>query len=138
MTMTSLRQVILILLLLTVPFQAAVGATGIICTNWGHHSQGSIAALDHADVGTPAHDHDGVDASGPHGSPASNNAAGSHDSSGKCSICSTCCPSSAAIPASAPDVVRPDGALKVSASVDQALLSRPGDSLFRPPRTTTL
>jgi hypothetical protein len=136
--MTSLRQIVLILLLLTVPFQAAVGATGIICTNWGHHSQGSVSALDHADAGTPANDHDGLDASGPHGSPASNNAAGSHDGPGKCSICSTCCPSAATIPDSAPDLVPPDGIIKVSASVDRALLSRAGDSLFRPPRTTTI
>ena len=136
--MMSLRQITLILLLLTVPFQAAVGATGVICTNWGHHSQGSVSDLDHADAGMPAHDHDGLDASAPHGSPASDKAAGSHDGPGKCSICSACCPSSAAIPASAPDVVPPDAALKVSASVDRALLSRAGDSLFRPPRTATL
>ncbi|MDQ6824941.1 MAG: hypothetical protein M3007_05695 [Candidatus Eremiobacteraeota bacterium] len=132
-----MRRIFLIVLMLAMPFQATVGATGLICAQGAHHSLGADAADDGHDVDAPTHEHHGLDALGTHVSPEHDNTAGSHHGPGKCNICSECCFSAAAIPASLPDFVRPDATLQVAATVAPALTSRAGDGLFRPPRTTT-
>jgi hypothetical protein len=126
-----IRSIVLFVLLICVPFQAAVGATGLVCPNGSHHS--SSALVD--EHGAPAtHDHHGLDALDAHDHAASDQTPG-NDEPGKCSICSECCFSAAPVAAFLPDFVAPDAALKVSGPVDSAMRSRAGDNLFRPPRS---
>jgi hypothetical protein len=135
---TSLRRVVLILLLLTVPFQAAVAATGLICPNEAHHSQSWDSTHHDHDAAVPAHGHH---APGVHGSDSvtgHDTTPGSLDDPGKCSICSECCFSAAAVPSTVLDFDPPNATFKVSAIVDTAMISRAGDGLFRPPRSRTL
>jgi hypothetical protein len=129
---------VLLLLLLTVPFQAAVAATGLICPSEAHHSQDGDSTHHHHDAAVPAHGHH---APGVHGSDSltgHDTTPGSHDGPGKCSICSECCFSAAAVPPTVLDFDPPKATFKVSANVDTALISRAGDGLFRPPRTPIL
>jgi hypothetical protein len=138
--MHLLRRFVLFLLLLTVPFQAALGATGLLCATGAHHPQQVAAA--------PPHDHDAGMAGEHHhhaGTPGSHDDSvaepGSHQAHGaadKCKICSECCFTSAAIPASPLAAFPPDTPLRVSSIVDPDIVSRAGDGLFRPPRTTAV
>jgi|SRR5882672_4488566 len=134
--MRSIRRVVLLVLLLAVPFQAAIGATGALCSPNSHHSHDAVVET-HAD-GSPAsggHHHHSKSA------PAHHDAAGepgSHGASDKCKICSECCFTAAPVPAAINIAVPPDTLLRVSSIVDQAVVSRAGDGLFRPPRTTSV
>src|SRR5437773_8161357 len=121
--MYSLRRIVIVVLLICVPFQAALGATGLICPNGTDHSDSSIAS-DH-DARVP-HDHHGFDGSRAHDHTLSDQTTG-NDGPGKCSICSECCFSAAPMPTFLPDFVAPDAALKVSIPVDSAMQSRAGD-----------
>ena len=134
--MVLLRRTLLLVLLVTAPFQAAFGATGLLCGTQGHHRQQAAAA---------PHGHDAAMASlHGHGAGAAEQPASvdmdwpeSHDATGKCSICSECCSPAAVIPAVIPSVISPDTALRVSTIVDPGITSHAGDGLFRPPRTTS-
>jgi len=130
------RSIVIFLLLLCVPFQAAVGATGLICPNGTGHSHSSIAFADQRTTAA-THDHHGSDGLNDHDHAASDQTPGG-DGPGKCSIRSECSFSAAPVPSSLPDFVAPDAVLKVSVDVDSAMHSRAGDSLFRPPRSIAL
>jgi hypothetical protein len=142
-----LRRIALFVVLLTVPFQAAVGAIGLICGHGTHHSQHSGSDIDsnfdlhhHGDdAAAPAHQHQhhGTHAHDENGAGAHHSTSGSNDGPGKCSICVECCFSAAPIPASLPELAPPDTPLKVSDHVSPAMSSRAGDGLFRPPRAIT-
>ena len=119
--------------MLTVPIQAGAGASGLVCAHGAHHSLGPDATNDDHNADTRTHDHHGLETFDTYGGPARDNSVGSHHGPGECSSFSA-----AAIPAALPDFVRPDATLKVSVTVDPALIARAGDGLFRPPRTTTL
>ena len=136
--MTSLRRIAVFLLLLALPFQAAIGATGLLCVNAAHHvyAVGSIATQ-HDGGAAAVHSHDGVASDIQHDESSDNNPLHLLGG-GPCSACSACCFSAAAIPANPPALVPMDATLKVSVNVDRALMLRAGDDLFRPPRTTTL
>jgi hypothetical protein len=135
--MGMLRRAVLLLLLLTMPFQAALGATGLLCAITGHHSQNAEAV---------PHSHDSAIASGHHrdelaldvhrdgvAEPASHE---SHGALGKCKVCSECCFSAAAILAAPLAISLPDAPLRVSSIVEPHDVTRAGDGLFRPPRST--
>lgn len=134
--MNGLRRIVLFVLLLTVPFQAALGATGVICSTSSHHGHdAAVQAHPHAS-GAIAHHHHDADASNTHhASPAE---PGSHGATDKCKICSECSFTAAPIPASIHIAVPSDTPLRVSSIVDQELVSRSGDGLFRPPRTSAV
>ena len=55
--MMTLRRLVLFLLLLTVPFQAAVGATGYVCGHGSHHA-GASAVASGDNSPTVGHRHD--------------------------------------------------------------------------------
>jgi hypothetical protein len=134
--MAVLRRFVLLLLLLTVPFQAALGATGLLCAAGAHHSEVAASATHNHDRAAAGHAHHGSDASGAHQHAGIDSGAhDSHGASGKCEICSECCSASAAIPAALPTVFPPDTPLRVSSIVEPGRISRTGDGLFRPPRT---
>lgn len=134
------RRLLVLVLLLTVPFQTALGASGLLCLAGAHHPQAAESvppqSLSHRhDIGTPQshhHDHDG--------SGAQRDAAiegvlhASHSAAGKCKTCSECCSTAAAILSSTPRFFLPDTALRVSPIVAPDIVSRAGDDLFRPPR----
>ena len=132
--MNGLRRLILVVLLFTVPFQASVGATGVLCTSHAHHDHGSLAkAHTHDAAGSGIHHHDFAPVAADHESVAE---PGAHGASDKCEICSECCFTAAPVPAALRIAAPPDIPLWVSSIVDQHVASRAGDALFRPPRTT--
>jgi hypothetical protein len=130
---------VLLVLLLTVPFQAALGATGLLCAAGGHHAQQAASARlgdDTVAAGEHHHDHHEAGALGaPHDSAAQPD---SHDAAGKCKICTECCSTAAPIPAPPPAVFPPDAPLRVSSIVEPDIVSCAGDGLFRPPRNISL
>jgi hypothetical protein len=134
--MGVLRRVVLLLLLLTVPFQAALGATGLLCATGGHHTQ-SVAAVPHSHDSAIAggHHHDEPALDGHHDGAAEPGSHESHGASGKCKVCSECCLSAAAILASPLAISLPDTPLRVSSIVEPHVVTRAGDGLFRPPRS---
>ncbi len=146
--MKRFRPVVLLVLLLTVPFQAAVGASGLLCAAVTHHGQAvQMAAHDHAGVPTADHhhpadmaagDHHASTASGHHGAPQQAETGDASDTSGKCKICNELCSAVTPVPAVAPSLFPPDTPLRVSTLVDPEWVSRSGDGLFRPPRTTSV
>ena len=133
------RWVVSLLLLLTVPFQAALGATGFLCATGAHHAQQATASPHSHDTGMAGKHHHHADAAGAHDDatpePGSQQAHGAAD---KCKTCSECCFAGAAIPASPLAALPPDTPLRVSSIVDPDIVSRAGDGLFRPPRTTAV
>ena len=134
--MRLLRRAVLFLLLLTVPFQAALGTTGFLCATGAHHAA-AAPPHGHGTEMTSEHHHH-ADASGAHDDAVAE--PGSHPALGadKCKICSECCFAGAAIPASPLAAFPPDTPLRVSSIVDPDIVSRAGDGLFRPPRTTAI
>ena len=156
----TLRRLVLFVLLLTVPFQAAIGAAGSVCShgssdavtdaafNGARAAQASIqwdtkavtgrsyagASLAHGRA--TGHDH------ARHAHPAaaavdeqqSAPAADERNQADRCSVCSEC--SCSAIAAVKPGVssVFPTPPLKITAYTDPAVSSHVGDALFRPPR----
>jgi hypothetical protein len=119
-----------------VPFQAGLGATGLLCAPADQHSR--EAASTH--VG-----HDLAAASEHHGDAAAritidgpvpdSNAVGSDDAADKGEMCSAYCVSAVAMPVSGLAVPPPHAALRVSSIVDPDVVSHAGDALFRPPRS---
>jgi len=135
-----MRRIVLFLLLLTVPFQAALGATGYLCANGAHHAQQGAEAAPHGHGAEMASEHHG------HGDAlaarddavAESSSHQAYGAADKCKICSECCFAAAAISAYPFAVFPPDTPLRVSPIVDPDTVSRAGDGLFRPPRTTTV
>ena len=126
---------VLVLLLLSVPFQAAVATIGLICPNGTHHSLAGRDAIHHGHGPSGAVvGHGGVGDVRAYGD---DTAPGSHDEHDKCSVCNECCFSAATIP-TAPDLALPDTASEMFANVDSASISCAGDALFRPPRAINL
>ena len=136
--MRLLHRAVLLVLLLTVPFQAALGASGFLCAAGAHHSHDEAAVHNHGDGAGHGHEHgEGMSSVDP--TPVS--IADSHDShgeSGKCKICSECCTLAAPVPAAGPSVFPPDAPLRVSSIVGPGMISPTVGGLFRPPRTTSL
>lgn len=159
--MKRFRPLILLVLLLTVPFQAAVGASGM-CATMSHHGQSASLEVQghdgHDRNGTPLPDHhvahamtgDDHHAAMPsndhHAAMAADDhlastPAGAHDTPDtpvKCKVCNECCSAAAPVPAGAPSLFSPDAPVRVSALVATELVFRSGDGLFRPPRTTSV
>jgi hypothetical protein len=130
--MTASRRIVLVVLLLSVPFQAAVAAAGLVCPNGANHSPAGWDAVHHdhePSAGAPAHG--GVADVYAHDADPT---PGSHDEHDQCSGVDECYFSAAAIPA-APDLALPDTCAEMFANVDSASISCAGDDLFRPPRT---
>ncbi len=134
----------MLVLLLTVPFQAAWGATGLLCAAASHHeSNTAVAPHGHNGAHGGDHHHDAPDHEAPAASavPDATAESGSHaaqGAAGKCKTCNECCSAAAPVPATMPSVFPPDTPLRVSSTVDPAVASRAGDGLFRPPRTRSV
>ncbi len=134
--MIAVRRMVLLLLLLTVPFQAAWGAGGMLCATMSdHHRVGQVAPHVHDDANVH-HEHstqasDAVQTAAPQAS-----AQAAPDTADKCKVCSECCSAGAPISGAGIAVALPtDTPLRVAILVDPDLISRAGDGLFRPPRT---
>jgi hypothetical protein len=132
--MNQLRRIVLAVLLFTVPFQAALGSTAVLCAWNSHHDHGALVK---------AHTHDSAPSDGHHhdSGPAiehddSMTGPGFHGASDKCEICSECCFTAAPVPAAIHIAAPPDTPLRVPSIVVQHLTSRADDGLFRPPRIT--
>lgn len=156
----TLRRFVLFVLLLTVPLQAAIGATGSICS---HGSSDAVpgAAFNgvraaHASV---QRDTDAVTTRSYSGTSAGQRRATGHDharhahpaaaavdeqqlapagdernEADRCSVCSECnCSAIAAVEPGFSSVL-PAPRLKITAYTDPAVPSHVGDALFRPPR----
>lgn len=133
--MQRLRRLVLVLLLLTVPFQAAMGAAGIYCAAVDNHPQPTSAASHDHDMAMSVDHHGASPAHTRHEAPADQDSQDAHGTADKCKVCSESCCSAAATSTSQLVVFFPDSPLRVSAAVDPDLVSRSGDGLFRPPRT---
>ena len=156
--MKALRRAVLFVLLLTVPFQTAIGATGYVCGHAVRHSSGITVNSDAAPYAS-AHRHssgshahaasyssvrhihaghasayDAVD-SGAMQAVLTNPQSADFNDAGTCEFCSECSFSLAPANESAPNAFRHASPLWVSFYVDPAALSHVGDALFRPPRS---
>jgi hypothetical protein len=132
---STLRRLLVFTLLLTLPFQAALGATGLTCATPAPHAHevapvalGVDAAASVLHRHHPAAQDSGRDAAVEAGSPEP------HGAAGKCKTCGECCSTAAPIPAAGPTLPPPATPLRVSAIVDPGTGSHTGDGLFRPPR----
>ena len=155
--MKALRRAVLFLLLLTVPFQTAIGATGYVCGHSALHSTAPTAKRGSESLGA-AHRHDPASrahAVSPSIGHVSGERASAHDAvgsgeiqavltappladfndAGTCEFCSDCSFSLAPACDSRPNSFRHASPLRVSFYVDPAVLSDVGDALFRPPRS---
>jgi hypothetical protein len=131
------RRVVLVVLLLTVPFQAGLGATGLLCAAGAHHAQHEASAPhSHGAAVVSEHDHESIASGDHHDAAAQPGTHESHDAAGKCKICSECCSTAAPITAAQPNVFPPDAPSRVSSIVEPDIVSRAGDGPFRPPRVT--
>ena len=137
--MKLVRRIVLLTLLLTVPFQAALGAGGMLCASMSGNVQVTEAPLHHHDaVGMNHHHPTPFDGARHHAEPQAE-AQDTPDTSGKCKVCSECCSAGAPVPAPVASVFPlPDTPLRVSTAVNANLVSRSGDGLFRPPRTLSV
>jgi hypothetical protein len=145
--MKALRQVLVLLLLLALPFQAALGASAAACVQAAHHGPRTLSAsADHGSIFVGR-----VDAAwavGPSDPDVMRSDAAAqsidggvapHDhASGRCSSCSSCCVSEAAMPDKAVLAVMPDVRFAAIPVFDDPRVSALVDPLFRPPRSTTL
>jgi hypothetical protein len=132
----GLHRIVVFMLLLALPFHAAICAAGVHCDASTHDSPMTIGAV-------TLHDHSGD----PHAGHAVHVAGqvGDHGDTafdlqgdGKCSACSSCCLAAAIIPAAwAPPATRV-ASIKIRSNVDRTVVSAVRDDLFRPPRTTAL
>lgn len=132
--MLSLRPAVLLLLLLTLPFQAAVGAMALARAAFVDDGRGAVA-VPHEHVAAAAVEHHHAGTSGAHADSIAES--GWHHANGaadKCKVCSERTVAAAVIPALMLTVAPVDTALRVSAPVEPAIVSRAGDGLFRPPR----
>jgi len=134
--MVMFRRLVLLLLLLAVPFQVSLGATGLACATVDHHFRQLGTALHGDDIATADGHHGEAVMRIAHRDPiADSNAVEPDDAAGKCELCSECCVSAAALPGSRLTVAFLDPSLPVSSTVDPDVRFRAGDALFRPPRT---
>ena len=157
----TLRRLLLFLLLLTVPFQAAIGATGFICSHGSSDAVtepvlegvhvAHVSIQQHTNAVT-AHSYSGASMGHPqaaghahahHAHPAdvavvehqaAPAAADGHNQADGCSLCSECSFSAIAAVELGFSGVLPPPPLKISAYTDPAVLSHVGDAVFRPPR----
>ena len=145
--MKALRQVLVLLLLLALPFQAALGASAAACVQAAHHGPRTLSAS--ADHGSLVLGRvDAASAAGPSDSGVMSYDAAAqsvdgggapHDhASGRCSSCSSCCVSEAAMPDNVVLAVAPDVRFAAIPVFDGPRISALVDPLFRPPRSTTL
>ena len=135
--MRVLDRLVLLVLLLTVPFQAALGATGLLCAAGVHHAQNEAsAAHSHGAAAMSEHNHESTASGDHHDAAAQPGTHEPHDAAGKCKICSECCSTAAPIMAARPNVFPPDAPSRVSSIVEPDIVSRAGDGPFRPPRIT--
>ena len=131
------RRIVLVVLLLTVPFQAALGATGLLCAAGAHHAHADGSAPHSHGAGPVAeHDHESTASDNHHDSVAQPITHEPHDAADKCKICSECCSTVAPLTAARPNVFPPDTPSRVSSIVEPDIVSRAGDGPFRPPRIT--
>ena len=136
--MSVFRRGVFALLLLTVPFQTALGATGILCAAEDFDAWRSASATHiHDDAGAMGQ-HDANAAIAGHDTALETDSHDHHGAAGKCKFRSASCCSAAALTASPLALFPPDSPLRVSPTVDRDLVSRSGDDLFRPPRATAL
>lgn len=133
-----LHRVILLVLSLAMPFQGAIGATGLLCGPIGHH-ESNIASAPHVHdaADSDAHPHTTGVLSANEDVAAELSLPDSQDLNGKCKTCSECGSSAAAVTPSKPAVFPSDTPLRVSPVASASVASRGGDGLFRPPRTTS-
>jgi len=135
--MTRVRRLLLLLLIATVPMQAALGATGLHRVTDTHPVQEAWHTHLGHDAAASGHSHESDVGNEQNGSIANPSPFPSHGAAGKCKLCSECCSSSVAIPAAAQEVMSPpDAPLRVSMFVEPEPEFQAGDELFRPPRTT--
>ena len=154
--MMTLRRLVLFVLLLTVPFQAAVGATGYVCGHGAHHA-GASAGASRDNSPSLEHPHDrafeghGASSHGSHHGDGHVSLAGAADAvgqdaltdsdasddnvAGTCQFCSECSFSLAPASAFSPNAATHASPLRVSFYVDPAILPHVGNALFRPPRS---
>jgi hypothetical protein len=134
---------VILVLLLTVPFQAAWGATGLLCAAASHH-ESNTAVAPHGHNGAHGGDHHhatGHEVPAASADPDTTAESGSHGTqgaAGKCKTCIECCSAAAPVPAETPSAFRPDIPQRVSSTVEPAMVLRAGDGLFRPPRTRSV
>jgi hypothetical protein len=135
--MAVFRRAVLLVLLLTVPFQAALGATGLLCAAGAHHTHDGVSTPHSHDSATVSeHDQESTASSDHHDSAAQPGPHEPHDAAGKCKICNECCSTTAPITAVQQNVFPPDTPSRVSSIVEPDIVSRAGDGPFRPPRVT--
>ena len=159
----NFRRIILVLLLIAVPFQAAVGSTGFVCghsmgqtgpgtvTAHGSHSvvpnherfvhrhadsdPGSTTHAHHASGQGHSHaEHSGMVQIADLHDAAFDAGDAAHDDAGRCRLCSECNFSAAPACQGALQSGLQPSALKILAYADPSVLSHLGDGLFRPPR----
>jgi len=132
--MNMFRRGVFALLLLTVPFQTALGATGILCAAEDFAWRSASATHIHDNAET-MHQHDANASIAGHDTAVEADSHDHHGATGKGKVRSASCCSAVALTASPLAVFPPDSPLRVSPTVDRDLVSRSGDDLFRPPRT---
>jgi hypothetical protein len=133
--MSMFRRGVFALLLLTVPFQTALGATGILCAADDLHAWRSASTNHFHDDAEGMRQHAANAAIAGHDNAMETDSQDHHGAAGKCKVRSASCCGAAALTASPLAVFPPDSPLRVSPTVDRDLVSRSGDDLFRPPRT---
>ena len=134
--MSVFRRGVFALLLLTVPFQTALGATGILCAAEDFQAWRSASAIHVHDEAQAKRQHDVNPAIAGHDTAMETDSHDHDGAAGKCKDRSASCCTAAALTASPLSVFPPDSPLRVSPTVDRNLVSRSGDELFRPPRTS--
>ncbi len=131
-----LRRIAAFVLLVALPFQAAIGATGWHCLTSTHHVHvvgGAVTIHDHSVDRSSKDALEETVVQQPVGRGALHLAG-----DGECGACSSCCFSAAVIPTTLSASIDSPPPAKISINVDTAMTSRFLDDLFRPPRTTTL
>jgi hypothetical protein len=136
--MSMFRRGVFALLLLTVPFQTALGAAGILCAAEDLDAWRSAPATHIHDAAAFMGQHVADATLAGHDTAMEADAHDHHDAAGKCKFRSASCCSAAVLTASPLALLPPDSPLRVSPTVDRDLVSRSGDDHFRPPRATTL
>jgi hypothetical protein len=132
----SVRRIVVFVLLLALPFQAALGASGVVCDPISHHVH--VASKADAHAGGHASDgrlHDGAAALHTHAAPVEQHDELQLMGSGGCIACSACCFAAAIVSPTAAVLASAPAALEISSNVDRTIDSGPLDELFCPPRT---
>ncbi len=137
-------RLVLLWLLLTLPVQAVVVASGTLCVMPGNADAGTLTvagghhATPLAHSNTSEHHHDVVAQDGDTTSSEPAPPSSTDHGSAKCAFCQSCCFAGAMPPMLISSAVFQDHATEVVPYVDRALASRAVDGLFRPPRTIAL